>query len=166
MESIGGNISGDQGDDCSIALFAVLRSCWSARTDKPESINREDSPSIHFFLHLLSPALRVALVVTGALHEDYSLSKFPPLLCVFAYRGGVSFSSRNSSILLTSTFTSPLKVTKGGLVPGARSCRSAGFLAVQFQGGTFSVAKASTGVSDVVGKHVRGFLFTFLGRRW
>lgn len=53
---------------------------------------------------------------------------FHRFLCVFVYRGGVSFSSRNSSILLTSTFTSPLKVTNGGLVPGARSCRSAGFL--------------------------------------
>lgn len=49
-------------------------------------------------------------------------------VCAFVYRGGVSLSSRNSSILLTSTLTSPLKVTNGGLVPGARSCRSAGFL--------------------------------------
>lgn len=54
MESIGGNISGDLGDDCSIGLFAVLRSCWSARTDKPESINREDSPSFHFFIPAFS----------------------------------------------------------------------------------------------------------------
>lgn len=117
-------------------------------------------PSI--FLYMLSPALRVALMVTGALHEDYSLSKFPPLMCVFAYRGGVSFSSRNSSILLTSTFTSPLKVTKGGLVPGARSCRSAGFLTVQFQEGTFSVGKASTGVTSW--RNTCGAFFFYLFR--
>lgn len=54
--------------------------------------------------------------------------------CVLAYRGGVSFSSKNSSILLTSTLTSPLKVTKGGLVPGARLWRSAGFLITQKSG--------------------------------
>lgn len=47
------------------------------------------------------------------------------------YRGGVSLSSRNSSILLTSTLTSPLNVMKGGLVPGAKSCKSAGFLTNQ-----------------------------------
>lgn len=44
------------------------------------------------------------------------------------YFGGQSVSSRNSSILLISVFTSPLKVRKGGCVPGARLCRSAGFL--------------------------------------
>lgn len=44
------------------------------------------------------------------------------------YRGGASFSSKNSSILLTSVFTSPSNVMKGGFVPGARFCRSAGFL--------------------------------------
>lgn len=41
--------------------------------------------------------------------------------CVSLYLGGVSFSSRKSTIMFTSTFTSPLKVTKGGFVPGARS---------------------------------------------
>lgn len=45
-----------------------------------------------------------------------------------SYLGGVSFSSKNSSILFTSVFTSPSKVMKGGFVPGARFCRSAGFL--------------------------------------
>lgn len=44
------------------------------------------------------------------------------------YFGGQSISSRNSSILLISVLTSPLKVRKGGCVPGARFCRSAGFL--------------------------------------
>lgn len=44
------------------------------------------------------------------------------------YFGGQSISSRNSSILLISVLTSPLKVRKGGCVPGARLCRSAGFL--------------------------------------
>lgn len=44
------------------------------------------------------------------------------------YFGGQSISSRNSSILLMSVLTSPLKVRKGGCVPGARLCRSAGFL--------------------------------------
>lgn len=44
------------------------------------------------------------------------------------YRGGASFSSKNSSILLTSVLTSPSNVMKGGFVPGARFCRSAGFL--------------------------------------
>lgn len=42
--------------------------------------------------------------------------------------GGQRTSSRNSSILLTSVLTSPLKVMKGGCVPGARFWRSAGFL--------------------------------------
>lgn len=42
--------------------------------------------------------------------------------------GGQRMSSRNSSILLTSVLTSPLKVMKGGCVPGARFWRSAGFL--------------------------------------
>lgn len=45
-----------------------------------------------------------------------------------AYLGGANFSSKNSSILFTSVWTSPSKVIKGGLVPGARFCRSAGFL--------------------------------------
>lgn len=44
------------------------------------------------------------------------------------YFGGASFSSRYSSILLTSVRTSPWKVRKGGCVPGARLWRSAGFL--------------------------------------
>jgi len=47
------------------------------------------------------------------------------------YRGGASFSSKNSSILLTSVLTSPSNVMKGGFVPGARFCRSAGFLEVE-----------------------------------
>lgn len=45
-----------------------------------------------------------------------------------AYLGGANFSSKNSSILFTSVLTSPSKVIKGGFVPGARFCRSAGFL--------------------------------------
>lgn len=45
-----------------------------------------------------------------------------------AHLGGANFSSKNSSILFTSVLTSPSKVMKGGLVPGARFCRSAGFL--------------------------------------
>jgi len=44
------------------------------------------------------------------------------------YFGGESIASRNSSILLTSVLTSPLKVMNGGCVPGARLWRSAGFL--------------------------------------
>lgn len=44
------------------------------------------------------------------------------------YFGGASISSRYSSILFTSVRTSPLKVRKGGCVPGARLCRSGGFL--------------------------------------
>lgn len=53
----------------------------------------------------------------------YSLPQF-----LLTHLGGLSTSSRNSSILLTSVFTSPLKVMNGGWVPGARFCRSAGFL--------------------------------------
>lgn len=45
-----------------------------------------------------------------------------------AHLGGQRTSSRNSSILLTSVLTSPLNVTNGGCVPGARFWRSAGFL--------------------------------------
>lgn len=45
-----------------------------------------------------------------------------------AYLGGARRSSKNSSILFTSVLTSPSNVMKGGLVPGARFCRSAGFL--------------------------------------
>lgn len=45
-----------------------------------------------------------------------------------AYLGGARRSSKNSSILFTSVLTSPSNIMKGGLVPGARSCRSAGFL--------------------------------------
>ena len=45
-----------------------------------------------------------------------------------AHLGGASFSSKNSSILLTSVLTLPSKVVKGGLVPGAKFCRSMGFL--------------------------------------
>ena len=45
-----------------------------------------------------------------------------------AHLGGANFSSKNSSILFTSVLTSPSKVMKGGLVPGAKFCRSAGFL--------------------------------------
>lgn len=44
------------------------------------------------------------------------------------YFGGQSVASRNSSILLVSVLTSPSKVRKGGCVPGARLCRSVGFL--------------------------------------
>lgn len=47
---------------------------------------------------------------------------------VGAHLGGQRTSSRNSSILLTSVLTSPLKVMNGGWVPGARFWRSAGFL--------------------------------------
>lgn len=42
--------------------------------------------------------------------------------------GGHKTSSRNSSILFTSVLTSLLKVINGGWVPGAKFCRSAGFL--------------------------------------
>lgn len=42
--------------------------------------------------------------------------------------GGHKTSSRNSSILFTSVLTSLLKVMNGGWVPGAKFCRSAGFL--------------------------------------
>lgn len=45
-----------------------------------------------------------------------------------AYLGGARRSSKNSSILFTSVLTSPSNVMKGGLVPGARFCKSAGFL--------------------------------------
>ena len=46
----------------------------------------------------------------------------------FKYLGGHKTSSRNSSILFTSVLTSLLKVINGGWVPGAKFCRSAGFL--------------------------------------
>lgn len=42
--------------------------------------------------------------------------------------GGHKTSSRNSSILFTSVLTSLLKVINGGWVPGAKFCRSTGFL--------------------------------------
>lgn len=44
------------------------------------------------------------------------------------YLGGHKTSSRNSSILFTSVLTSLLKVINGGWVPGAKFCRSTGFL--------------------------------------
>lgn len=47
------------------------------------------------------------------------------------YFGGANTSSKNSSILLMSVLTSPLYVRKGGCVPGARLCRSAGFLNIK-----------------------------------
>ena len=46
----------------------------------------------------------------------------------FKYLGGHKTSSRNSSILFTFILTSLLKVINGGWVPGAKFCRSAGFL--------------------------------------
>lgn len=52
-----------------------------------------------------------------------------------AHLGGARRSSKNSSILFTSVLTSPSKVMKGGLVPGARFCRSAGFLGEGGRGG-------------------------------
>lgn len=53
--------------------------------------------------------------------------------------GGQRTSSRNSSILLTSVLTSPLKVMKGGCVPGAKFWRSAGFL--QLKESQFSLSQ-------------------------
>lgn len=46
------------------------------------------------------------------------------------YFGGQRFSSRNSSILLVSVFTSVLYNRKGGWAPGARSFKMSGFLKV------------------------------------
>lgn len=45
-----------------------------------------------------------------------------------AYLGGASVCSRNSSILMKSVLSVPLYSRKGGLVPGARSLSSSGFL--------------------------------------
>lgn len=53
---------------------------------------------------------------------------------VGSHLGGQRISSRNSSILLTSVLTSPLKVMNGGCVPGARFWRSAGFLEEKWSG--------------------------------
>lgn len=44
------------------------------------------------------------------------------------YLGGASVCSRNSSILMKSVFNSLLYTRKGGLVPGAKSFSSSGFL--------------------------------------
>lgn len=46
------------------------------------------------------------------------------------YFGGERFSSRNSSILLVSVFTSLPYNRKGGWAPGARSFKMSGFLKV------------------------------------
>lgn len=46
------------------------------------------------------------------------------------YFGGQRFSSRNSSILLVSVFTSLPYNRKGGWAPGARSFKMSGFLSV------------------------------------
>jgi len=44
------------------------------------------------------------------------------------YRGGASVVSRNSSIFMKSVFSVPLYRRNGGLVPGAKSFSSSGFL--------------------------------------
>lgn len=62
-------------------------------------------------------------------------------------------SSRNSSILLISVLTSPLKVTKGGCVPGARLCRSAGFL----KGRHTKSEPSSESISALLGWIFQGF---------
>jgi len=53
---------------------------------------------------------------------------FPGIFSWILTWGGHKTSSRNSSILFTSVLTSLLKVINGGWVPGAKFCRSAGFL--------------------------------------
>lgn len=52
------------------------------------------------------------------------------------YVGGPRVCSRNSSILMKSVFSSLLNSKKGGLVPGAKSFNSSGFLEQRKQAGS------------------------------
>lgn len=80
---------------------------------------------LFLWCHKSSLKVRVWSQRYNLIPNTTSRKTFPPAPTYF---GGQSVSSRNSSILLISVFTSPLKVRKGGCVPGARLCRSAGFL--------------------------------------
>ena len=86
--------------------------------------------SLHFLWHTTGTAQEVSAMATEnqhtaprALEVSVNREGFDE-----AHLGGANFSSKNSSILFTSVLTSPSKVMKGGLVPGAKFCRSAGFL--------------------------------------
>lgn len=62
--------------------------------------------------------------------QDKALKRWKNFHAFFfdTHLGGHKTSSRNSSILFTSVLTSLLKVINGGWVPGAKFCRSTGFL--------------------------------------